>query len=122
MNKISVFMLVGENGITIEDGQKLFEAITPGLRAKEPVLLDFAGVRVFASPFFNASLGRALKDVTLSELRQIVKVSNLNQLGESVLDLVLTNSEEYYRNPAARKALDVVLTAVIEKPDADSNR
>lgn len=108
--KINVHSLVGEFGITLDDGKKLFDAIRPDLLAERPVELDFSGVKVFASPFFNASIGKLLADVTLAQLQSRLSWSNLTAVGESVLKLVLKNSEEYYRNPEARRAADSILT------------
>jgi len=118
----NVFSLIGEYGITAEDGQKLFDTVNPELVSRHAIEIDFKGVRVFASPFFNASLGRVLKDLSLDEFRKLVKCTNLPPVGMSVLERVLANSEEYYRDPESRRALDDVLNAVSEQDDAGQKR
>jgi hypothetical protein len=44
---------VGVDAITLDDGQSIYERIKPELAAGHEVALDFDGVSVFASPFFN---------------------------------------------------------------------
>ncbi len=83
--------------------------IHPELAAGRPVELDFAGVRVFASPFFNAAFGRLLKDLTPEDLNRLLKVLNMTPVGRDTLKLVIKNSAQYYRDPAFRKALDEIL-------------
>ena len=106
---IRVLDISGQHAITTGDGEKLFDAIQAALKDQGTADLDFSGVRVFASPFFNASIGRLLKDHTFVELRNLVRFDNLPQVGEVVLARVVENSEQYYRNPEARKAVDAIL-------------
>lgn len=109
MKKWNILSLVGEDCITVEDGEKVYDLIHPELIAGHPVELDFAGVGVFASPFFNAAFGRLLKDFTPEDLNRLLKVSNLTSVGRDTLKLVIKNSTQYYRDPAFRKALDEIL-------------
>jgi hypothetical protein len=112
---IKVFDLSGEYAITTEDGEKLFAHLADPIRESQPIELDFANVRVFASPFFNAAVGRLLKERSARDLLSLVHITNLNSVGETVLARVIENSEQYYRNPAARKALD----SLLEKESTD---
>jgi len=107
--KLDVIAIVGENCITLDDGEKVYALIHTELSAGRAVELDFSGVRVFASPFFNAGIGRLLKDFTSDELNRLVKVSHLNDVGLMVLKRVIENSSRYYNDPDFRKALDEVL-------------
>lgn len=50
--------LIGENCITLDNGQRVYDQIHPELVAGRSVEVDFTGVSVFASPFFNAAFGR----------------------------------------------------------------
>lgn len=107
--KINVHEMIGENCITLEDGQKIFGLLYPQLSAGSAVELDFEKVKIFASPFFNASIGRLLKDIKPDDLNRLLKISNLVPAGLSVLKRVIENSKEYYANPNLRKAVDEVL-------------
>ena len=101
--------LVGDLGITLEDGQKLFDQIHPDLASGKAVELDFRGVRVFASPFFNTGIGQLMRDLSPLEVRRRVKFTNLMTAGRNVLERVLENSSEFYQNEASREALAAVL-------------
>lgn len=107
--KIDVHKIIGENCITLEDGQKVYDLINPELSAGRTVELDFTNVTVFASPFFNSAIGRLLKDIKPDDLNRLLKIINLVPAGLTVLKRVIENSKEYYSNGAVRKALDEVL-------------
>lgn len=108
--KYDILTLVGENCITREDGDKVYALIHLELVAARPVELDFAGVTIFASPFFISAVGRLLKDFTTEELNQLLKLYNLTPVGWDLLKLVVKHSAKYYGDPAFRKALDEVLS------------
>ena len=114
--KQNIYDLVGEFAITSEDGDKLLAVLKPEIDARHEVELDFTGVAVFASPFFNSSIGRLFADISREQLSKLLKIHNLNNVGQIVLNRVIKNSEEYYRNPEARKALDRILAG--ENDDA----
>ncbi len=107
--KLNMRELLGENCITLGDGQKVYEQIHPKLKAGQPVELDFSGVSVFASPFFNAAIGQLLKDIKPEELNRLLKVSNATSVGINVLKRVIENSKAYYSDEDLRKALDDIL-------------
>ncbi len=93
----------------MEDGQQIYDQIHPELESGNTVELDFEGVTIFASPFLNVSFGRLLKDFKPDDLNRLVKITNLNPVGWSVLKRVIENSKEYYANEVLRKAVDEVL-------------
>ncbi len=107
--KIDIHKMIGENCITLEDGQKIYDLIYPELLADHIVELVFTNVTVFASPFFNSAIGRLLKDIKPDDLNRLLKITNLVPAGLTVLKRVIENSKEYYSNEGARKARDEVL-------------
>jgi len=115
MKKWNILQVVGENGLTIEDGEKVYKLIHPELLAGREVELDFSGVNVFASPFFNAAFGRLLKDLTPETLNRLLKITHLTPVGRDTLKLVIKNSAQYYHDPAVRRALDEILTEQSEE-------
>ena len=105
--KIEIRKLVSENAITLDDGVTVYELIHPELVAGHDVELDFSGVNVFASPFFNAGIGRLLADVTPSNLNCLLKISHISGVGDRILRRVVDNAKEYYAaNAAERKSID----------------
>lgn len=101
--------VVGERCVTSEDGQQVYREIHPKLAAGEEVCLDFEGVTVFASPFFNFAIGQLLRDLKPADLNRLLKVENLAPDGLLVWQRVVKNSKEYYQNPQAKKAVDEIL-------------
>ncbi len=107
--KINVRQLAGENCISYEDGQKVYDLVHPELQAGRPVELDFSGVRVLVSLFLNAGIGRLLEDIPTADLNRLLTVSNLPPGGRGTLKRVIENSKDYYFNPQIREALDRIL-------------
>ncbi len=109
MKKIKVFDLVGKNAISMSSGEKLFNEIGRHLKRSEIVLLDFEGVELFASPFFNASIGLTLKDISIDELKTKIQIENLNRIGLDLLNLVIDNAIKFYSDgKVVENAIDSV--------------
>lgn len=96
MKTIHVRDIVGENAISMQSGSHLYEKISPHILAKEPVELDFEGVELFASPFFNSSIGLLLKDVEITTLQNTLKIENLSKVGHQLLNHVIENAIKFY--------------------------
>ena len=58
--------------------------------------IDFTDVGLFASPFFNASIGLLLKDIDISDLQKNVTFINLSEVGRQLLNHVISNAIKYY--------------------------
>ena len=107
--RYSTIELVGENCLTISDGQNVYDLIHPRLLNGETVELDFAGVKRFASPFFNFAIGQLLSDLKQEDLNRLLKTSNLNPVGVQALDRVLDNAKRYYSDPRYKDAVDEMI-------------
>lgn len=107
--KVEVAKEIGEHCITLVQGERLFELIHPELAAGRVVEVDFQGVRVFASPFFNAGIGQLIKDIPTERLEQLLIVRSLSPSGTSTLRKVIENSQEYFRTAGAQRAIDAVV-------------
>ena len=107
---INVKELVGENAMTLDDGEVIYARIHDPLTQGETVELDFDGVQVFASPFFNAGVGRLLGDLTVDTLNAHLKFEHLSDFGARVLRRVIENAKDYYAAPAdQRRAIDRIV-------------
>lgn len=107
--KIIIHDMIGENCITIDDGQQVYDAIYPELIVGKQVEVDFDRVKIFASPFFNSAIGRLLKDIEPEALNRLLIVNGLHPDGMNVLKRVIENSKQYYSNATTRKTLDEIL-------------
>ena len=97
--RINVRKWVGENAMAQEDGKAVYDLIHDPLRQGETVELDFEGVDVFASPFFNASVGRLLEDLERDALNARLRFEHLSTFGKRVLRRVIENAEYYIDYP-----------------------
>ncbi|HON42575.1 MAG TPA: STAS-like domain-containing protein [Bacillota bacterium] len=119
MHMVSVHDVSGVNCITLEDGEKVYELVHPLLSKGVPVTLDFSGVRVFASSFFNSAVGQLFRDLDSDTLNRLLLIVNLESDGTTVLRRVIENSRQYYADPRMREAVDSVMDRQSE--DADGN-
>ncbi|TBR57266.1 hypothetical protein B4U84_14630 [Westiellopsis prolifica IICB1] len=108
--KHQILTLIGKNCITPDDGQKVYDIVHTELLTLHEVELDFAGVEIFASPFFNFAIGQLLRDIQPETLNRLLKFSNLNTVGKQILKLVIENSKRYYSDPDFRTRVDQVIS------------
>jgi STAS-like domain of unknown function (DUF4325) len=101
-----IIEIVGEFAISSSCGQQLYDLIFPLLKASKAVELDFSGVNVVASAFFNVAIGQLLQDFDADDLNQRLKIVNINPNAESVLRHVLANAKRYYGEPKYQAAVD----------------
>lgn len=109
MLKIDAAEVAGENCVTLEDGQRLYELIHPELAGDRPVQLDFAGTEVFASPFFNAAIGQLLRDIAPETLNRRLEISHLSAPGLRLLGRVIENAKNYYSSEELKQASNQAL-------------
>jgi len=96
MDTIKVFDLIGKNAISMQTGDKVYMILVEKVARGEQITLDFEGVTLFASPFFNSAIGRLLKDKEISQLQQQLKFEHLDEVGRNLLNLVISNAINYY--------------------------
>ncbi|MEW6036681.1 MAG: STAS-like domain-containing protein [Pseudomonadota bacterium] len=115
---IKIKELVGVNAMTLEDGEAVFTRIHAPLVRGERVALDFDGVQVFASPFFNAGIGRLLGDIPADALNQQLQFEHLSDFGGRVMRRVIENAKEYYAVPLdRRRAVDRAVMGTMAAAD-----
>lgn len=108
MKKIIVKDLVGKNAISMGNGDKLHSLLHESLSEENKVEVDFEGVEFYASPFFNAAIGLLLNDFSIEYIQRNMKIVNLSDLGKDLLNHVISNAIEYYRNSeAVNKSIDI---------------
>ncbi|MEL4474165.1 STAS-like domain-containing protein [Shewanella algae] len=96
MKSILVKEIVGYNAISMNSGNKLKELILESWNGNERIELNFIEVEVFASPFFNASIGVLLKDKKIEDLQGKLVFSNISEHGKKLLNLVISNAIKFY--------------------------
>ena len=112
--RVKIKTIIGKNCITLEDGQKIYKNVHKSLLHNNVVTLDFKGVEVFASPFFNTAIGQLLKDIEPDILNKNLKVESISEPGRATLQRVIENSKRYYTNPDYRKSIGALLAEYSE--------
>lgn len=111
--------IVGDNCITREDGQKVYDLIFPLLEGKNVVTLDFENIGVFTSPFLNTAIGPLFKDFSRDELRHQLLFVNINSVGRNLMKIVIENSSKYFQDEQFRKVHDDILRQHEEDGEVD---
>jgi STAS-like domain of unknown function (DUF4325) len=104
--RLKVYELFGENCMTQQAGQQLYEKIHSLLKAGQAVELDFDGVKRFLSVFFNFAIGQLLRDIQPEDLEQLLSITHLSPIGQQTYDRVLENAKQYYSNAEYHQAVD----------------
>lgn len=105
---VKIAEIVSTDCVTLEDGKKLYETICPMLARGEFIELDFQGVDVYATPFFNAGIGQLFSSFSSKTLHEHLSVQNLDPDGKAVLRRVIDHAREYYTNEEYRNAVTKV--------------
>ena len=95
--------ITGAFAIAPDNGQELYDQIHPLLLAGQTVELDFDGVRVFASAFFNFAVGQLLKDLSPDSLNQQLQITGLNDNGQAILRRVIETRSATMLNHATSR-------------------
>lgn len=97
MMTVSVFELVGENAVSMDSGKLVYDRIHAPLKQGDVVVLDFSGVEIFATPFFNASVGFLLNDMELTQLLANLRIEGISVVGKQLLNHVIANALTFYK-------------------------
>ena|SRR5450830_637166 len=106
---ISVKERIGVRCIVEEDGQKIYDEIRSPLGCGERVVLDFAGIEQFASPFLNFAIGQLLENISLEDFRRLLVIKNMSHAGAIVLERVIKNAADYRANRCYSSIVDDIL-------------
>lgn len=112
--RINIGERFGRFCVAASDGEELYEQLMPLLTSAQEIRLDFEGVTGFASPFFNAAIGKLLKDFRPEQLRGLLHFEHLAPAGEDVIRRVIENARTFYADTKALEALDVSLTTLAD--------
>jgi hypothetical protein len=82
--------------LTADAGARLLSRLAPPIDAGETVDLDFDGITIFASLFFNASIARLLEKHSPSSLTLLIKVHNISETGKKAYSRSFENAAYYF--------------------------
>ncbi|MEJ5151254.1 STAS-like domain-containing protein [Comamonas sp. MYb396] len=109
MTKILITETIGARCISATSGFQLFNLLNVLLSKNEVIELNFAGVNIFASPFFNNSIGRLYAAYPKDYLDRLIKFNNLTEYGNMLVAKVIENSQSFKTNSNIQAAIDEIL-------------
>lgn len=106
---LKVVPITGQNCITVEDGEQIYKKIHSEIIKGHDVTLDFTGVEIFASPFFNTAIGQLFRDLNSTQINSNLHFIGLSSHGNHILKRVMENAQKYYKNSRFRDSVERVL-------------
>ncbi len=103
--KISSYMKLC---LSSREGERLRSIINDFLKNNDCVILDFSDITVFASPFFNISLGYFINEFGPEGYDKKIKVENLSQVGRKTYEKVIENAIDYYKSSKKDKINEII--------------
>lgn len=96
MNNIIMIKNLCANALSIDDGEKIKKEIESILKNSEKVILDFNGISLFATPFFNACIGYYVVEFSPKGFEKKIECINLSDLGKETLKFSYDNAVIVY--------------------------
>ncbi len=113
--KISVFGIVGSPlCVASSDGQEIYNRLNTALEANREVALSFHNVTALTSAFLNAAIGQLYGTFSEKKINSLLKVENIEQDDQDLLDRVVDNAKLYFENP---ERFNRVFQEVLEDED-----
>jgi STAS-like domain of unknown function (DUF4325) len=103
-----IYDITGKMATDSESGQAVHDIILPYLQKGQAVDLDFTGVEIFATLFFNCAIGQLLANVPIEEIRTLLHTHGLSKDGQSIMEKAINYAARYYSDEKYRKAVDQV--------------
>ena len=116
--KISMFEVVGSPFcVASADGQKVYDRLDTALKANRSVELSFHNVTTLTSAFLNAAIGQLYGKYSEEQIRNQLKVEDMEQDDLALLKLVVDNAKLYFKDP---KRFDKVVEEIQGSEDDES--
>lgn len=85
-----------ETGFSADDAEKLDQIIKPLFDKREKVVIDFEGIKIFTTLFFNTSLAKYVMEIGPDEYDKLFDLKNLSEVGDATYQHSLDNAKNYY--------------------------
>lgn len=99
-----------QTGFSADDAEKLDTVIRPLFDKHERITIDFEGIKIFTTLFFNTALAKYVMDIGPVEYEKLFELKNLSDVGEVTYKHSLDNAKSYYEmTEEQRKKQDEIL-------------
>ena len=105
-----------KTGFSANDAECLLDVIEPIVNRNEVVQIDFSDIKIFTTLFFNIALTKYVVQLGPQKYKEMFKVLNLSEVGQSTYQHSFDNAVEYYKLSAAQKSEQ---TAILSDFDED---
>jgi hypothetical protein len=96
----TVYEIVGSAlCVASEDGQRVYDRIAPSLREGRSASLSFRNVTSLTSTFLNAAIGQLYGLLSEKEVRERLRVYDLEPNDLALLERVVDTAKEYFKDP-----------------------
>jgi len=97
---ISLLEIVGSPlCVASEDGQKVHDRIAGAIREEKTVIVSFLNVTSLTSAFLNAAIGQLYGEFGSDEIREKLKVRDIQPDDRGLLKRVVDTAKEYFKDP-----------------------
>ncbi|MFQ5450614.1 MAG: STAS-like domain-containing protein [Nitrospinaceae bacterium] len=76
--RVNLVELIGEDCLSLDEGEKLYQALYPEIKKGNPVELDFTGVKSIITPFLNACFGKLLEGFEKETLMEKINFCHIS--------------------------------------------
>ena len=84
--------------MTDSDGLKLRKEIEDLKKTEKNIILDFSQISLFATMFFNASIGHFIMEMSPEKCEDLFELRNISELGKETYNHSFENAKILYQN------------------------
>ncbi|EGR2227660.1 DUF4325 domain-containing protein [Vibrio parahaemolyticus] len=93
-------VLDSEYAVSIGQGSLIFETLSSLIHSIDgksgKICLNFSGISICATPFFNASVSRLLGRMDIEQLKSKLEIRNISIENKRLLNISIANAIEFY--------------------------
>ena len=115
MSKVIKINSITRMAMTEDAGLLLRKEMLEAIQQDESVVLDFEGIDLFATPFFNASIGYFVMKLSPEKYKMQVRVINLSDLGKETYSHSYQNAVSVYENNTDLDMIGKITKETIEQ-------
>ncbi|MEG0529065.1 MAG: STAS-like domain-containing protein [Bacilli bacterium] len=114
MNTIKVKELV-DNGLSETSGLILRKKIQELLNnSTKKIILDFSGITLFATPFFNSFIGYFVLQYSPERVDELIEITNISDLGKETYNHSYSNAKNIYNKKIDTEEIGEIVKSNIE--------
>lgn len=106
---------IAQMAMTEDAGLQLRKEMQAAMEQSQSVVLDFEGIELFATPFFNASIGYFVMKLSPEQYKMQVRVVNLSDLGKETYAHSFQNAVAVYENDINLEMIGKITEETLEQ-------